>query len=214
MSGIGIGFFGSGSAPFSPTDTVYTSSTSITVPAGATQIIAECIGAGGGGGAGIVTGGPFCGGGGGGGSYVIATKSLSGDSGKTITITVGTGGAGGVRSTSQPVAGGLSRIQATTLTNNFDVTSGGGLAATNATASADGLGGAGGTASQTSGSTTNVTLTNGSAGGDGDGLNPPASGGLGKTFSGGGTTYGIGGNGVNTTPGSAGTNGAVRIRFS
>lgn len=211
MSGIGVGFFHSSSA-FSPSDTVYTASTSITVPDGATQIIAEVIGAGGGGGAGVITGGPFCGGGGGGGAYASVTKSLSGDSGKTITITVGTGGAGGVRSVSAPTSGGLSRVAATGLTNAIQITGGGGLAATNASGSADGLLGAGGTASQETG--TGATLTNGTAGDDGDGNFPPAIGGAGKTFSGGGTTYGTGGDGVNTTPGVGGLNGAVRIRFS
>lgn len=199
---------------FTPSDTIYTSSTSITVPAGATQIIAEVIGAGGGGGAGFITGGPWCGGGGGGSAYAIATKSLSGDSGKTITITVGSGGTGGIRNDSQPSAGGLSRIQATTLTNNFQITGGGGGAATNGVSGSDGLGGSAGSATLDSGSATGVTLTNGNAGEDGDGLSAPVPGGTGFSFSGGGTVYGTGGNGVNTATGGTGSNGAVRIRFS
>lgn len=66
-----------------------------TVPKGVTRIIAHCYGAGGGGGAGspIGYGGWFGGGGGGGGfaSYLIPVTP-----GKTIQVTVGAGGAGGV----------------------------------------------------------------------------------------------------------------------
>ncbi|MFA7243611.1 MAG: hypothetical protein WC091_26185 [Sulfuricellaceae bacterium] len=71
----------------------FTSSTTWVVPGGVTRIRASALGGGGGGGGGGASGFDICGSGGGGGLFLRGWFNVT--PGETLTITVGTGGAGG-----------------------------------------------------------------------------------------------------------------------
>jgi hypothetical protein len=75
-----------------------TSGCTWTVPSGVTELVVVLVGGGGGGGGGVATGGNLGGGGGGAGGLVKA-ETITVTANSTLTINVGTGGAGGAAST-------------------------------------------------------------------------------------------------------------------
>lgn len=108
MSGTTLSASGGGSG-FSPVTTLYLSSATVTIPAGATTLEIWCAsgGAGGGGGCGGAAGTTRGGGGGGaGGGSAIVTIPASMLQGMTVSVTVGAGGAGGAGGTSANGSGG------------------------------------------------------------------------------------------------------------
>lgn len=127
---------------FSQTTQVFTSSGTFTVPACVSSITVQCWGAGGGGGSADEAGGGACGSGGGGGGFASAT--ISNPSG-SYTVVVGTGGTGGVGTSSlapDGSAGGNSIF-----TNGTDSViaygGGAGIGSTGGVASTVGAGGGG-----------------------------------------------------------------------
>jgi hypothetical protein len=178
---------------------------SVAIPSGATGVTIEVWGAGGGGGYGyvgfIVPSEPdvFAGGGGGGGGYSKTVLSLSGDAGKTINFTVGSGGAGATASTLDGSFGTFSNVFSgtytlTTMTAN---PGGGGTYGESPTQ------GVGGTA--TGGNTTNTT------GNGGEAFNPQGAAGIAGDDL---LTAGAGGDGGFFFDGERGQNGRVRFVFT
>jgi len=95
-----------------------TSGCTWTVPTGVTELVVVLVGGGGGGGGGVATGGNLGGGGGGAGGLVKA-ETITVTANSTLTINVGTGGAGGAASTngssganSSIVSGGTTLLSA------------------------------------------------------------------------------------------------------
>lgn len=160
-----------------------------TLPTDASNMIIEVWG--GGGGAGTIGGG-HTGGGGGGGGRAISSIAIQTASGKTVTWTVGPGGAARVDGTDSTVVSGTFSL--TTMTGSH------GTAGTNGTVGGPGTDGSGGTAA--GGTTSNTTGH--------DGLNGVGGAGLGGTVSGDGAPYGGGGS-VNN---GSGSNGAVVFYFT
>jgi len=177
----------------------------VTIPSGATGVTIEVWGAGGGGGYGyvgfIAPGEPeiFAGGGGGGGGYSKTVLSLSGDAGKTINYTVGSGGAGATSSTLDGSYGTFSNVYSGTYTiTTMTANPGGG-----GTYGSYPVQGPGGTAS--GGNTTNTT------GNGGDAYNPTGAAGVPGDDS---LTAGAGGDGGIFFDGDAGQAGRVRMVFT
>lgn len=185
-----------------------TGAQTFTVPAGVTQIIAECYGAGGGGGAGGSGGGN----GAGGGAY--SQQVLTVVPGSTVWINVGLGGTGGAILNGSGTAGGdtwlnIASNAIPTLTSQGALAKGGGLGAGNGgTAGAGGAAASGvGTIKNSGGAGgTNVSSDGGGAGGGCAG--PSGVGGAGGTNGPvAGFNAGGGGGGANNAAG-VGANGA------
>ncbi len=168
--------------------------TTFTVPAGVYWLFGQCQGAGGGGG-GANAGGTISGGGGGAGGYVEGWFPVT--PGNTISLTIGTGGAGGLGGTapSDGSTGGSSSIGAV-------MTATGGLGGASISNAA---GGGGGYASS---SLSGVLPIYGGQGGDGDQTSVDLVGGNGGAsfFGGGGRSSTIAGTGQ-YAPGSGGGGG-------
>lgn len=191
------------------TTTTYTTpgTTSFVVPANVTSIKAECWGAGGGGQGGS-------GAGGGGGEYA-REDTLAVTPGETLTIVVGTGGAGGPGGVGGPgSAGGSTAVKRGTINLVFghggpgsnSATTLGGTGSTNTTHF-----NGGGSHANTTGVSTGGAGGGSSAGTNGTGNNGASNvgttGGAGGTAPVGGAAGGAGGNGTGTsgTPGTAGS---------
>ena len=159
-------------------DQIYTSSSTLVVPAGITTIyVSGYGGSGGGGGGGAKTasfsGGAGGGGGGGAGESMFITTALTVVGGETLTITIGSAGSAGTGGTSAGVsatnggAGGNTTISGSVSGLIFTANGGsGGTHAANVSASngTGGAGGAGGSASSTPVGVVGNTGTTGSAG--------------------------------------------------
>jgi hypothetical protein len=175
------------------TGQVFVSSTSFIIPQGVSKVKVTCLGAGGGGG-GYNSGQDQ--GGGGGGSGGIAIKYLTVTSGSTYTVTVGSGGAKG--SDASPantgVTGGTSKFS---LVGTDLCTATGGSGGGGGQTSSAGTGGSAGTGTIAdlsingfAGSVASRDYENrgiGGTGGPSYQFNPYGSGGLGQSYSGGGT---------------------------
>lgn len=222
-------------------DQTYTSSTSITVPNGVTQVWVSGVGgAGGGGGGGAkITGAAnnlrgASGGSGGAGEYIGPT-AVTVVPGETLTITVGTGGAGGSGGT---VANGAATngsdgtgttVVGSTSGTIFSANGGSkGTAGGNTTVAAQGTpAGTGGAGGVVAGSTPSANAsagtsgTNGAAGSNGTADIAGPSGGNGPVDSGQTNLGGSGGNGAGAANGvfkaggngAAGSNGYVKIAY-
>jgi hypothetical protein len=114
--------------------TIFTSNSSIQIPADVTKVLVFLVGGGGGGGSGSIVGGnPLGGGGGGGGGVVLGVYTVS--SNGTYSVTIGNGGAGGV-------SGGNGSNGNTTIFNGISGV--GGLGGTGSAAAIPSTGGASG----------------------------------------------------------------------
>ncbi len=194
-----------------------TTSQTFTVPAGVTRVKATVVGGGGGGAYAATTtyqADYSSGGGGGAGGAAIGVYSVT--PGNQITVTVGSGGAGGTNSNYNGAAGGSSSFG-----NYCSATGGAGAGYTNSGASSPGASGGSGTGGQ-------INITGGMGC---DGLNLPFSGfgnGGASIFGGGGRAgagsgiaghaYGAGGGGAyqnstTTNTGGAGAAGIVIVEW-
>ena len=177
----------------------------IAIPTGATGVTIQVWGAGGGGGAGyigfIAPGEPevFAGGGGGGGGYSKTILAFTGQDGKTINYTVGSGGAGGLFGSVNGDAGTFSNVFSGTYTLTTMTANGGQGGASGIFPSQ----GDGGTA--TGGNTTNTT---------GNGGAPYEQTGAAGVAGDASLTAGAGGDGGFTLDGDAGFSGRVRFVFT
>jgi hypothetical protein len=118
-----------------------TSGCTWTVPSGVTQLVVVAVGGGGGGGGGVASGGNLGGGGGGAGGLVKA-ETITVTANSTLTINVGTGGAGGAASTTGSSGASSSIVSGgTTL---LGASGGGGGGGGNASGSCNELSGDGG----------------------------------------------------------------------
>jgi hypothetical protein len=139
----------------------------ITIPAGATQIVVEIWGGGGGGSGGQYDTNDYGGGGGGSGGYAKITRALSSDSGKSVSWARGAAGTVGVNAVAPTNAtpggnGGQSTSSGATLTNSFSITAGGGSGGfVDTTAPFDNNGSGGTTSGGDSGSSVGVAGTDG-----------------------------------------------------
>jgi hypothetical protein len=119
----------------------FTSGT-FTVPSGVSHVMVTMWGAGGGGGAGsTIANGCTSGGGGGGGAYTNTVVPVTAR--LTYTVTVGSGGTGGVNAGDNGTNGGNSQFA---LSNTLLAFAGGGQGGTGGTTSANGTAGSGGQA--------------------------------------------------------------------
>ena len=178
---------------------IYTNSSTWTCPAGVTQIFVRGCAAGGGGGA--ATNGSSGGGGGGGGQSTAGTFYAV-VPGTVYTVTIGSGGAGGISGSTAATAGGN-----TSMSGLFTWTGGGAGAQAGAGGSA---GGAGAQAGQIGG---NATIAFGGFGGwslFGTGGSAGISNQSGQNAGGFGAG---GGGGANTNGGGAGAPGFIEISF-
>lgn len=144
---------GGGGGSATPDHSIFTSSTSWTVPTNVTSVAILCVGAGGGGGGCDDT--DETGGGGGGGALAYA-NSISTTPGETLTITVGTGGSGGGTGGGNGGAGGNSSVS---------------RGATVLCSAGGGSGGLGGRSSSNAAGGTVITGTGGAGGAGGSGSN-------------------------------------------
>jgi hypothetical protein len=165
-----------------------------TKPAGAKQVVVECVGGGGGGGRGIlVAAGASVSGGAGGGSggFTRVLVNAVDLTDATYTVTVGSGGAGGT--TGNATAGTPSNVSGSTL--GVFVNANGGAFGAVGVATTSSTGGTGGAPAGNNGGSGNITA----AGNNGSGQNyAPSSGGAGGGCS-------------TTTPFNGGTSGAAQF---
>jgi hypothetical protein len=178
----------------------------VTIPTGATGVTIQVWGSGGGGGYGylgfIAPGEPevFPGGGGGGGGYAKTVLSLSaGDALKTISYTVGAGGAGGTAFSQNGEPGTFSNVYSGTYTITT-MTANGGNGGDSGQFASQGAGGAasGGNTTNTPGNGGAFFTQAGATGIAGDAS----------------LTAGAGGNGGEFFDGETGLNGRVRMVFT
>lgn len=157
----------------SPQIDIYTGSTTWTKPAGAKQVVIECVAGGGGGGRGQVVGAGTAvsgGSGGGSGGYSRVLVNAIDLTDATYTVTVGSGGLGGT--TGAAGAGTASNVGGATL-GIFVNANGGGAGNVGVSGSGSAAGGAG-TPSGNTGGTGNITGTGG--GGAGSNYSAPSGG--------------------------------------
>ena len=123
----------------------FTASGSWTVPVGVTSVTVLAVGGGGGGGGSYIDSTPYFGaGGGGGGGQVKEQTSNTVTAGDSLTITIGTGGAGGAANTSGSGATGGTSSMAKVTGTAWTASAAGGIGGVTGGAAAAGRGGANG----------------------------------------------------------------------